>query len=73
MPTCTLIQARVRFLTSRASVSMYSNAVRTDCDVILGLVGALIAACESFCCQPHRNPNAGLIRLILESRKKGTS
>ena len=26
---------------------MYSNAVRTDCDVILGLFRALIAACES--------------------------
>ena len=26
---------------------MYSNAVRTDCDVILGLFKAFIAACES--------------------------
>ena len=29
------------------SVSMYSNAVSTDFDVILGLFRALIAACES--------------------------
>ena len=47
MPTWAFIQARVRCLNSRASVSMYSNAVRTDCDVILGLFRALIAACES--------------------------
>ena len=37
----------VRCFTSRASVSLYSKAVRTDCDVILGLFRALIAACES--------------------------
>ena len=35
---------RVRCLTSRASVSMYSSAVRTDWEVILGLFSTLIAA-----------------------------
>ena len=47
VPTWAFIQANVRCLTSRASVSMYSNAGRTDFDVILGLFSALIAACES--------------------------
>ena len=47
VPTWAFIQARVRWLTCRASVSIYSSAVRTDCDVILELFRALMAVCES--------------------------
>ena len=42
-----LIQARVKCLTFKARISIYSNAVSTDSEVILGLFKALVAACES--------------------------